>query len=213
MTGSCRARQPVLRNASRSITGGETFSQGRSWLDSASVGDVHSLPVTHLSLRDAGNEAKLTAWAAAVGVVDAPVPRRGISEALRFFRRHMPTLSPAMAVSFLRATDLSRPVRGVRVMPGEVLIGYRSASESQFKLFFTRPGRSVWNAGLNPSGRRYVRFRVRVPFEALESYAGPAKDTWSMPGREYLASGGATQLIVSESYRRLLVVEDSSARA
>lgn len=165
--------------------------------------------VKQLSFRDAGDEAKLAAWAVAVGVVDAPVPRRGISEALRFFRRHMPTLPPSMAVAFLRATDLSKPVRCVRVMPGEVLIGYRSWTESQFKLFFTRPGRSAWNAGLNPTGRRYVRFQVRVPFEALESFAGPAKDTWSMPGREYLALGGATQLIVPHSQRRLLIEADS----
>lgn len=53
------------------------------------------------------------------------------------------SLSPASALGFLRCMDLSRPVARVTLLPGERIIGYRGPAESQFKLFFSRPGRAV----------------------------------------------------------------------
>lgn len=96
------------------------------------------------------------------------------------------------------------------LLPGERIIGYRGPAESQFKLFFSRPGRSAHNLGVNPTDRRFVAFNVRAPAPALESIASPAKDTWSQP-REYLANGGATQLLLPNSFTSLLVEHDSAS--
>jgi hypothetical protein len=164
-----------------------------------------------LSLKDYQSEAGLDAWVAAVGVVNASVPRAGIATSLQFFQRYMPLLSVTLAVSFLRGFDLSKRVSEVTLTPGERLIAYRGPAESQFKTFYTRSGRSLWNVGVNPAGRRFVTFRVRIPLTALQSFASPAKDIWTQAGIGYLAAGGATQLIIPESYRALLIADDSSA--
>ena len=171
-----------------------------------------------LSLGDHASDWGLLKWIEALGVVNAPVPRRNVQEALRFFATSMARLPASMALSFLRATDLSKPVRAVLLSPGDRLLGSRSASESQFKLFFTRPGQSKYSSGINPEGRSAVHFTVRSAVWALESYAAPAIDTWTplavgqrstvaprANSTGYMASGGAVQLIVPESYSHLLV--------
>ncbi|MFZ5894834.1 MAG: hypothetical protein ACOY0T_27485 [Myxococcota bacterium] len=62
---------------------------------------------------------------------------------------------------------------------------------------------------MNPTDRRFVAFNVRAPAPALESIASPAKDTWSQ-AREYMANGGATQLLLPRSFAFLLVERDSA---
>ena len=165
--------------------------------------------VKRLSFDDYRSEIGIKAWVAAARVSDAPRTRHGISEALKFFQANMRALSPERALDFLRCMDLSRPVARVTLLPGERIIGYRGPAESQFKLFFSRPGRSAQNLGVNPTDRRFVAFNVRAPTSALESIASPAKDTWSQP-REYMANGGATQLLLPNSFASLLVEYDSA---
>ncbi|MGC4089914.1 MAG: polymorphic toxin type 46 domain-containing protein [Polyangiaceae bacterium] len=165
--------------------------------------------VKSLSFDDYRSELGIKAWVAAARVTDAPRTRRGISEALKFFQANMRALSPARALEFLRCMDLSKPVAIVTLLPGERIIGYRGPAESQFKLFFSRSGRSVQSLGVNPTDRRFVSFNVRAPAPALESTASPAKDTWSLP-REYMANGGATQLLLPNSFATLLVEHDSA---
>src|SRR5688572_8271098 len=63
-----------------------------------------------LSLADHATPAGVDAWLAAVGATPAPTTRAGARTALRFFAARMPTLPPAMALNFLAAMDLSRPV-------------------------------------------------------------------------------------------------------
>lgn len=171
-----------------------------------------------LALADHMSDAGLEKWIAALGVVSAPVPRANVREALSFFQSYIARLDPAMALNFLRATDVSKRVRRVLLQPNERLIAFRSGAETQFKLFFTRAGQSKHSSGVNPEGREAAHFTVRTPVMALESYAAPAIDTWTRlaPGQRstvapransagYMASGGGLQLIVPESYGHLLV--------
>lgn len=177
----------------------------------------------NLSLRDYMSEAGLDKWIAELGCVNAPIPRAGVREALSFFSSKMPNLSISDAVSFLAAMDLSKPVKVVRLNPGERIIGFRVGNESPFKLFFARRGASMHSSGINTVGRAVVHFEVRAAVDALESSTTGTKDTWSRMapgqrvgvapraqkwfGKEFgvMVTGGGGQLIIPESYKSLLV--------
>lgn len=176
-----------------------------------------------LSLRDYLSDAGLDKWIAELGCVNAPVPRRGIGTALSFFSREMPNLPIRDAVSFLVAMDVSKPITDVTLTPGERVIGFRTGSESPFKLFFARRGASMHGSGINTIGRGPVHFVVRTPVRALESNTTGTKDSWTRTapgqnvgitpraqkwfGKEFgiMVQGGGGQLIIPESYRNLLV--------
>ena len=178
-----------------------------------------------LSLQDHLSEKGLDKWIAEIGCANAPVPRKNVKTALAFFASQMPQLTIADALSFLVAMDLSKDVRAVSLETGERLIGFRTQTESPFKLFFARRGSSSQTLGVNAAGRGCVSFVVRASVRALESRTAGAKDTWSrtMPGQRLsvaprskkwygaefptgvLAAGGGAQLIIPESYSHLLV--------
>lgn len=178
-----------------------------------------------LSLHDHLSEIGLDKWIAELGCVDAPVPRSGIKTALSFFAREMPLLSIGDAVSFLAAMDVSKPITDVTLAAGERVIGFRTGSESPFKLFFARRGASAHSSGINTVGRGPVHFVVRTPVQVLESSTAGTKDSWStidsgQPvgitprakkwfGKEFgvMVLGGGGQLIIPESYSNLLVEE------
>jgi hypothetical protein len=174
-----------------------------------------------LSLNDHLSDAGIDKWVAEIGCTNAPVPRQNIKTALAFFAREMPRLSIDDAVGFLAAMDLSKPVRDVTLRAGERLIGFRTETESPFKLFFARRGASAQTSGINTARRGPVHFVVRTPVRALESNTTGAKDTWTRTapgqrlsvsprakkGHEFgvMAMGGGGQLIIPESYSSLLV--------
>lgn len=176
-----------------------------------------------LSLHDGLSEAGIDKWVAELGCVSAPVPRSGIAAALGFFSREMPALSIGDAVSFLDAMDLSKPVQEVTLNAGERVIGFRTGSESPYKLFFARRGASMHTSGINTADRGPVHFVVRAPVRVLESSTTGAKDSWTpmapgQPvsptprakkwfGKEFgvIVAGGGGQLIIPESYSSLLV--------
>jgi hypothetical protein len=176
-----------------------------------------------LSLRDYLSEPGLDKWIAEIGCTNAPVPRRNIRTALAFFAREMPHLPIADAVGFIAGMDLSRTVGEVMLSPGERLLGFRTGTESPFKLFFARRGASAYTSGINTAGRTPVAFVVRSPVHALESFIAGAKDTWTPTtggqpgsvaprakkwlGREFgvIVGGGGAQLIIPQSYSNLLV--------
>jgi hypothetical protein len=171
-----------------------------------------------LSLHDHMSDAGLDKWLAQVGVTPAPVPRGNVRTALRFFATHMPTLPPAMALNFLRAMDLSRPVSAPLLPVGERLIAFRTGSESPFKLFYTRSGASKYSSGINPAGRSAVHFTVRAPAPALESYTSGVVDVWTVRADDQtltvapransagvMVAGGGTQLIVPRAPQVLVV--------
>jgi len=178
---------------------------------------------TTLSINDHLSEPGIDKWVSELGCTSAPVPRQNIRTALAFFAREMPRLSVADAVGFLAAMDLSKPVRDVTLQPGERLLGFRTETESPFKLFFARRGASAHTSGINTARRGPVHFVVRTPVRALESFTTGAKDTWTRTtpgqrlsvaprakkwfGQEFgvMAMAGGGQLIIPESYSNLLV--------
>ncbi len=171
-----------------------------------------------LSLKDWMSDAGLAKWFVQLNATDAPLPRANLKTALNFFDTNMPTLPASMALNFVLAMDLSRPVQAIQLSPHDNLIAFRAGNESPFKLFYTRSGASMHDSGINTFGRTAVRFRVRTPCPALESYTTGAKDVWSMAA-EYqsltiaprdgsygvMAYGGGIQLIVPNSTQFLEV--------
>ncbi|MEP6833234.1 MAG: hypothetical protein ABJB74_07560 [Gemmatimonas sp.] len=165
----------------------------------------------------------MTRWVAELGCSSAPIPRQGIRTALGFFARQMPNLALRDAVGFLAAMDLSKPVQEVTLQPGTRIIGFRTATESPFKLFFARRGASMHSSGINTNRRGPVHFVVRAPVRALESFTGGTKDSWTPMttqqsvtftpraqkwfGKEFgvMVAGGGQQLVIPESYSHLLV--------
>lgn len=176
-----------------------------------------------LSLSDWLSEAGIDKWVAELGCTNAPAPRQGIAEALKFFAMRMPRLTIRDAVAFLAAMDLSKPVREVTLRSGDRVIGFRVGNESPFKLFFARRGASMHASGINTADRQVVHFAIRSPVTALESSTTGAKDTWTriQPGQRVsiapraqkwygqafgvMVPGGGGQLIIPESYSHLLV--------
>jgi hypothetical protein len=176
-----------------------------------------------LALRDYLSDPGVDKWIAELGCTGAPLPKRNVRTALAFFAREMPRLPIADALGFIAAMDLSRAVAEVTLAPGERLLGFRTGSESPFKLFFARRGASAQTSGINTAGRIPVGFVVRAPVRALESFTTGAKDTWTRPaagqpasfaprakkwfGQEFgvIVGGGGAQLIIPESYGNLLV--------
>jgi hypothetical protein len=179
----------------------------------------------NLSINDHLSEAGITKWIRELGCTDAPVPRAGIRTALSFFAREMSDLSVRDAVAFLAAMDLSKPVKAITLSPGERLIGFRTPTESPFKLFFARRGQSAHRSGINTASRGPVHFVVRSSTPALESSTTGAIDTWThrRPGQAVsiaprakkwygvefgvMVAGGGGQLIIPGSYSHLLVEE------
>lgn len=177
----------------------------------------------NLSIQDYLSDAGIDKWIAELGCTNAPVPRQGVKTALAFFARAMPNLSIADAVGFLSAMDLSKPVSETTLRPGERILGFRTGSESPFKLFFARRGASPESSGINTAGRGPIHFVVRSPVTALESFTGGTKDSWTRTapgqavgitprakkwfGKEFgvMVAGGGGQLIIPESYSHLLV--------
>lgn len=126
-------------------------------------------------------------------------------------------------MSFVAAMDLSKPVTDVTLTPGQRVIGFRTGSESPFKLFFARRGASMHVSGINTVGRGPVHFVVRTPVRALESSTTGTKDSWTRTaqgqnvsftprakkwfGNEFgvMVQGGGGQLIIPESFSTLFV--------
>ena len=124
-----------------------------------------------------------------------------------------------MALNFMLATDLSISVKAIQLTPRDNLIAFRAGNESPFKLFYARAGASQHSSGINPHGRTAVRFSVRTPCPALESYTTGAKDVWSLVADyqklsvapragsySVTAFGGGIQLLIPNSHRYLEVV-------
>ena len=184
----------------------------------------------NLSLKDHLSDAATAKWIEEIGCTNATIPRRNIKVALGFFDALMPELSIADAVSFLAAMDLSKAVNRVHLLPGERIIGFRTQTESPFKLFFARRGASPQALGINSSGRGPVSFVVRNSLVALESFTSGAIDTWTPRrpehpvtvaprakkwfGKEFgvMTLAGGSQLIIPQSYSHLLVEQPPAAR-
>ena len=174
--------------------------------------------VRDLSLSDWMSDKGVAKWISALGLTDASIRRAGIATSLRFFQARMPALPASMALNFLLAMDLSREVVARTLSKDEKVIAFRSRTESEFKLFYTRSGASKHTSGIIPHGRIAVQYIVHNPTVALESYTTGAIDVWSVPAVNQqsaiapraltygvMAAGGGTQLIIPDAARNLTI--------
>lgn len=148
-------------------------------------------------------------WFAELGIGDSPAARSGLQVALPFFHHHMPKLDRNLMVSFLKAMDLSKPVTLVTLREGEEVIAYSKPNQDPFKFFFARPGTSWNRLGINPEGRHFFRYRLRISVTALQSFAGTTIDTWTNRRAYFDAAGGGRQLIIPNSIHPLEIVHFS----
>jgi hypothetical protein len=153
------------------------------------------------------DRSKPASWLAAIGVTDAPLTRAGVATALRFFAVHMPLLSSEEQLSFLRGVDLHRTVSEISLAPGVVLAAFRYSAQNPIRLFYTRAGVSPHTLGVNPTGRKFRRFRVAVPVRVLESRCASARETWTDPDARQAFAGGGLQYIVPAAERVLVLVQ------
>ena len=144
--------------------------------------------------------------------IAAPLVQENVGTALEFFDCRMPTLNDATKLGFLRGMDLHKEVRPEWLHSGSQVAAFRRAGEPLFKLFYTKPGTSPHHLGIVPLGRKFHRFHVRQPVEALASRAADfiyasADDataglkTWALPG-----GGGGLQYIIPDADRFLEIV-------
>jgi hypothetical protein len=145
-------------------------------------------------------------WLQEIGVTDAPVVRAGLLATLSFFHLRMPDLPRSMRLNFLKAMDLHSPVSEITLSPGNIVAAFRKSTEDPLKLFYTKPGSSPHQLGVNPNDRGFMRYRVRRPAPALQSRATAAVDTWTDNRQYYVASGGAIQLIIPDAHAALEVL-------
>ena len=141
-----------------------------------------------LRLDDFRTAEGLRKWTQVLSIPDAPVRIAGLTAALRFFWGQMPTLPALDAYDFIAAMDLSKPVNDhCRIRKDEYLIAARTWSEQPYKLFYTRPGRSMHFSGIDTysSGkpdqfnRHTVKFKVLMDIKVLESYTASTVDVWT----------------------------------
>lgn len=173
-----------------------------------------------LSSSDYRTAEGVTEWLKELGVSNAPVPRDGVAVSLEFFRNHLPSLPLEKLSSFLRAMDLSQPVRATTVQTGERLVGFRNKPRDLGALFYARSGASPHTSGIVASGRSIERYRACRPAPALQSYAAGAIDFWTstnLPARKLtiapransvgvMVAGGGLQLLIPHASRYLEVV-------
>jgi hypothetical protein len=144
-------------------------------------------------------------WLKDLSVTDAPLVRAGLATALAFFHLRMPELPRTMCMNFLRAMDLHKPVSEVGLAAGDEVAAFRKSNEDPLKLFYTKPGTSPAQLGVNPNARGFMRFRVRQPTVALQSRSAPALDRWT-DASHYLAAGGGLQLVIPNAHATLQVL-------
>jgi hypothetical protein len=116
--------------------------------------------------------------------------------AYNFYRRS--GLSHDQALSHTKGIDFSKPVSVRRLPEGKNLTQWRNPARPVGN-YFTEPGTSASQLGINPKGRVEESFRVTNDTKALSSRAAPITDTWTDPGHPYDASGGGRQYYVPET--------------
>lgn len=146
----------------------------------ANVGINRSAVGEYLRTDDFRTPQGLRKWTEVLSIPDAPVRVAGLTSALRFFNGQMPTLPALDAYDFIAAMDLSKPVNDhCVIVKHEYLIAARTWDEQPYKLFYTRPGRSMHASGIDTSNRHTVKFKVLFDTKVLESYTASTIDVWT----------------------------------
>jgi hypothetical protein len=142
------------------------------------------MPVTDREIKD---------WLTRLGVPAAPLVQKSTRAALEFFQQYMPALEEQTKGGFLRGMDLHSEVRAEWLPPGTKVAAFRRQGEPLFKLFYTKPGTSVYRLGVVPAGRRFRPFRVKRSVDVLAARAASfvyASSDDVLAGRPLWATGG-----------------------
>lgn len=107
-------------------------------------------------------------------------------------------MSHERAQPHLNGIDFSKPVSVRRLPQGKELTQWRNPSRPLGN-YFTEPGTSASQLGINPKGRVEEQFRVAQDTKALTSRAAPITDTWTDPAAPYNAEGSGRQHYVPDN--------------
>ncbi len=138
----------------------------------------------------------------ALGASIAPRRRDGVRLTLTFFDRYLAEKSWETRLSFLKAMDLSQPVRIVDLLPGETVVAFRHHA-ADWGEFHTRLGTDPRTLGITTDARQLRRFEVVQRVAALESTAAPYLHM--SRGR-----GGGLQLVIPQAWRHLRIAQRGS---
>lgn len=148
--------------------------------------------------------------------------QKRVDVALQFLRHHYGVMNEQKILSEIRCIDFSRPVETPTMPPGTVLVGSKDPRVSPYRgAYFTKPGHPADRLGIasegnlshrgkviDPKTRDKVLYRyevlVMIPKgEVLQSICAPAKDHWSIAGRQVLVAGGGVQFLIPRMNRYL----------
>ncbi len=159
--------------------------------------------------------AKIEYWREKLGITDAPVPRRGLAETIKFFDDQVKNgkldknqfTDEEKLKSYWKAMDFSKQISQEMLSPGKELVGYRDPS-SPFGYYYAEVGTYLDKLGVDyvtqenlPAGvagppklvkRQFIRYRVKANAKALKSTASGAR-AWDT---NELVPGGATQYFI-----------------
>jgi RHS repeat-associated protein len=130
-----------------------------------------------------------------LGLSCGNIQQRREKIAYNFYRRagH----SHDQALSHIKGIDFTKPVSVQRLRAGKEVTQWRNPSRPVGN-YFTEPGTSASQLGINPKGRSEEAFVVASDTKALRSTAAPITDTWTDPASPFAAAGGGRQFFVPE---------------
>jgi RHS repeat-associated protein len=124
------------------------------------------------------------------------VEERRRKVAYNFFRRA--GFSNEQALAHISGIDFQRPVSVQRLKAGRDMAQWRNPTRPVGN-YFTDPGTSASQLGINPKGRVEEAFVVATDTKALKSIASPITDTWTDPLQPFDAAGGGAQFFTPDN--------------
>lgn len=108
--------------------------------------------------------------------------------------------------SHLAGIDFSKPVEVVTLPKGTTVTQYQAPGQPQ-GTYYANPGTPAGQLGINPNSqssggvvpRDQSTYVVQEDVQVLRSTAASITDTWSVPGKPYVAEGGGIQYFTTSS--------------
>lgn len=145
-------------------------------------------------------------WATKLGVRQSPNFEKALATAIEFFRGALPEMSDQSLESHLRPIDFSWPECEIVTLKfGERIYAYRYDPLGPVGMYFTRSGYAARDLGIDPEGRTRSTYRISVVdgTQALWCRTRSVLTTWDARQPDYLAVGGAMQLIVLHAVKKV----------
>lgn len=143
-------------------------------------------------------------WAKRLKTQHSPLFERSLHVAIMFFRNALPDISDAALESHLRPIDWSWiECRVVPLHAGERVYAYRYDPLGKVGMYFTRSGYAARDLGIDPDGRTRSTYLLTANTDALWCRTKTVITTWDARQPDFLAIGGAMQLIVLHASKKL----------